>query len=422
MSRESAPENPTAPYQPYQDAIPPTTAPISSANGTLISPEEKDNELSQDSTRADREATPEPDEAHIEFPPGLPTPPFIHVEGIPNFRDLGGYQCLPPPSAASSSNGKTYHLRKGILYRCAHPTHLTSQGLATLTRDLGVTTFYDLRSQPEITRLAATIASSPKSLYPLADANTGTIGSHSATPGLTRKFTPVYQSEDYGPVALARKLQWYTASHDAQHSTLGFSYSEGFVRAYRDIATHGAPAYTAILSHILEHGDTSPLVFHCTAGKDRTGVFGALIMRLVGVDEDTICWEYALTEPGLGRWREQFIQRISRTGLGGGGSKPTREEKEPAERIYAGNDKKALSREEAARICGSRAGNMRAWLDTVLDAEFGGVDRYLAEKCGFTPEQIDRLRTILSVPVPDGHNVTTPCEIAGWTPDGGVQD
>ncbi|RVX71473.1 hypothetical protein B0A52_05045 [Exophiala mesophila] len=414
MSQDSAPENPTAPYQPYQDAIPPENAPISSANGTLISPDERDKELLQDSTRADRAATPEPDEAHIEFPPGLPTPPFIHVEGIPNFRDLGGYQCQPPPSA-SSSDGKVYQLRKGILYRCAHPTHLTPQGLETLTQRLGVTTLFDLRSQPEITRLAGNVATSPKSLYPLADPSTGTIGSHPSTPGLTRRFTPVYQTEDYGPVALARKLQWYTATHDAQHSTLGFSYSEGFVHAYRDIAAHGASAYASIFQHILEHGEASPLAFHCAAGKDRTGVFGALIMRLVGVDEDTICWEYALTEPGLGRWREQFIQRISRSGLGGGGSKLSSEEKTPS-------DKNAVSREEAARICGSRAGNMRAWLDTVLDGEFGGVDRYLTEKCGLTTEQIDRLRTILSVPVPDGHEVTRRSEIAGWTPEGGVQD
>lgn len=422
------PPNPTEPYPPFLDVKPPPTAPISSANGTLISPSEKEKELLSESTQADREATPEPEDFHIEFPANLPIPPFIHVQGVPNFRDLGGYRCLPPSSSSTTSSGagneKIYTLRRGVLFRCAHPTHLTPKGASKLVSELGIKKMYDLRSGPEISRLATTVANSPADLYPLADPNTGTIESHAA-PGLERIFTPVYQNEDYGPVALARKLQWYT-DHHKHDEEKGFSYSEGFVKAYRDIATHGAAAYSVIFRQLLESSNNHEnsadrrgkgpegLIFHCTAGKDRTGVFGALIHKLVGVDEDTICWEYALTEPGLGKWRSQFIDRISASGLGGGGGRPPAPEK-----IYAG-DRPAVSREEAARICGSRAGNMRAWLHQVLQGEFGGVERYLAEKCGLAAEEITRLRDSLIVEVGSEDDVVKVSSIEGWTPDGGV--
>jgi len=415
---DEAPPNPAEPYQPFLDMKPPTDAPISSTNGTLISPIEKEKELELDSRRADREATPEPDDFHIEFPANLPTPPFVHVQGVPNFRDLGGYRCLPP-SSSSSGEGKIYTLRRGVLFRCAHPTHLTAKGLSTLTSTLGISKMYDLRSAPEISRLAATVANSPDDLYPLADPNTGTIESHAA-PGLDRVFVPVYQNEDYGPVALARKLQWYTDTHKHDEER-GFAYSEGFVKAYRDIATHGASAYAVIFRQLLRNA-TDPqahgqgVIFHCTAGKDRTGVFGALVHKLVGVDEDTICWEYALTEPGLGKWRKQFIDRISASGLGGGGGKPPSPEK-----IYAG-DREVVSREQAARICGSRAGNMRVWLDQVLQGEFGGVERYLVERCGLSEAEVVTLRDHLIVEVQGEENVVRMSNIDGWTPEGGVVD
>ncbi len=410
--------NPELPYQPYMDVKPPPKAGLSEANGAPLT--EREVEAVEKREREERESTPEPENFAIAFPENLPTPPFLHVEGVPNFRDLGGYACQPPCSTASTDTADsassqqpgtttTHVLRKGLLYRCAHPTHLTAQGAEYLTQTLGVHDMYDLRSQPEISRLAATVASSGKAIYPLADPTTGCLDH---VEGLTRHFTPVYQSEDYGPVALATKLAWYTAAHSHDEDA-GFAYSEGFVKAYRDIALHGArPAYEKMFRQLLDRPG-EPLVFHCTAGKDRTGVFAALVGKLVGVPEDMVCWEYALTEPGLGEWRAQFIERICASGLGsggGGGGKPS-----------PGHQRPTISREEAARICGSRAGNMRAFLKVVLEKELGGVERYLVERCGLTKDEVARLRDSLIVRVDEGE-VVNQCEIKGWTAEGGVQD
>lgn len=409
------------PFIPHVDITPPPGYPRCHPDGRPFT--EAEVEAQEAARKADRQATPEPKNFAVAFPENLPSPPFLHVEGVPNFRDLGGYRCKPPSSDSASSTDdgsqkSTYTIRRGLLFRCAHPTHLTPKGAEYLTKTLNVHNMYDLRSAPEINRLAATVANSPKDVYPLADPNTGCIDHY---PGLTRHFVPVYKTEDYGPVALATKLAWYTTVH-MHDEEVGYAYSEGFVKAYRDIATHGAiNAYTVMFRHLLEH-PSDPLVFHCTAGKDRTGVFGALLLKLVGVDEDTICWEYALTEPGLGEWRAQFIDRITQSGLGSGGGSnaPDRPNK-----IHVGGerpkDRPGMTREEAALICGSRAGNMRAFLNTVVDAEFGGVEKYIVDKCGLSPEEVQRLRDNLIAKVPEDQ-VVKPCSIDGWTPESGVSD
>ncbi|KIW97148.1 uncharacterized protein Z519_02540 [Cladophialophora bantiana CBS 173.52] len=404
---------PEQPYQPYMDVQPPTTAHLSDANGMPLS--EKEIEALESEEKAEREATPEPSDFSIAFPDHLPTPPFLHVQGVPNFRELGGYPCQPP-SSSQPPPSKTYVLKKNLLYRCAHPTHLTPTGASYLTTTLNVHDMYDLRSAPEINRLAGTVASSGKSVYPLASPVSGCIDE---VPGLNRHFVPVYQTEDYGPVALATKLAWYTAEHSHDEEA-GYAYSDGFVKAYRDIATHGVGAYRIMFKHLLERPN-EPLVFHCTAGKDRTGVFGALVMKLVGVDEDMICWEYALTEPGLGGWRNEFIERIAQTGLGGGGGKPQHQQQVvTGEREHG---RPVISREEAARICGSRAGNMRAFLRTVLEGEFGGVNAYLTRMCGFSQDEVARLRENLVEMVDDAPGqVMTMVEIDGWSAEGGCVD
>jgi protein tyrosine/serine phosphatase len=44
-----------------------------------------------------------------------------------------------------------------------------------------------------------------------------------------------------------------------------------------------------------------PALFHCAAGKDRTGVLAALVLTLLGVDEDTVAHDYGLSRLGMDR-------------------------------------------------------------------------------------------------------------------------
>lgn len=74
---------------------------------------------------------------------------------------------------------------------------------------------------------------------------------------------------------------------------------QGFTKAYSDILERGAEdAYPKILRHIANEPE-KPLIIHCSAGKDRTGVICALLLSLCGVDDETVAKEYELTEKGL---------------------------------------------------------------------------------------------------------------------------
>jgi protein tyrosine/serine phosphatase len=56
---------------------------------------------------------------------------------------------------------------------------------------------------------------------------------------------------------------------------------------------------TETLAEVIEHlasRDNLPAVFHCTAGKDRTGMVAALVLSLVGVPDDVIVHDYTLTD------------------------------------------------------------------------------------------------------------------------------
>jgi len=59
------------------------------------------------------------------------------------------------------------------------------------------------------------------------------------------------------------------------------------------VADHGS-VFATLLTHLAD-GERLPAVFHCTAGKDRTGVAAALILRLLGVEREVVLDDYELT-------------------------------------------------------------------------------------------------------------------------------
>jgi protein tyrosine/serine phosphatase len=59
--------------------------------------------------------------------------------------------------------------------------------------------------------------------------------------------------------------------------------------------------------HILADADSLPLVFHCAAGKDRTGVVAAIVLSVLGVSDDDIATDYSLSRLGMPRFKEWVI-------------------------------------------------------------------------------------------------------------------
>lgn len=67
------------------------------------------------------------------------------------------------------------------------------------------------------------------------------------------------------------------------------------------ILEKGAQQFRKIFLHMIENfsrKSTNSIIIHCTAGKDRTGVFCMLLLGLCGVDEEIIANEYALSNRG----------------------------------------------------------------------------------------------------------------------------
>ncbi|KAK0723661.1 protein-tyrosine phosphatase-like protein [Apiosordaria backusii] len=279
----------------------------------------------------------------------LPTPPFLHAPGLENLRDAGGYPI---------ENQKGKAIRKGILFRAADPTHLNNEGVAVL-QGLGITHIYDLRSLVEL----AKGREQPREWE-----------------GARRVHTPVFLDKDYSPEALALRFRNYSVG------------TEGFVKAYSTILSGAISPdnpyrpFRTILEHLASSPEPpTPILIHCSAGKDRTGVIIALILSLCGVSDKVIAHEYSLTEIGLARRKESIVQRLTEPGA-----------------PHEGN------RAAAEAQAGARKEYMLATLKYIKET-YGSVEEYLLDRMGLSQETLDQIKKNLVVELAEGEE-TVPWE------------
>lgn len=114
--------------------------------------------------------------------------------------------------------------------------------------------------------------------------------------GVTHVPSAMFTKADYSPAAMASRWKGY------------FEGPYGFPKVYAVILEKGAPYYRKIFLHLLQnhsiHSNKS-IIVHCTAGKDRTGIFCMLLLGLCGVDDEIIANEYGLSS--LGYWGKIYI-------------------------------------------------------------------------------------------------------------------
>lgn len=186
-----------------------------------------------------------------------PLPHILPMEGATNFRELGGY-----PSA----DGR--RVKEGVFYRGGALGRLTSGADRAVLESLGIKLVLDLRSTGESSE-------NPDSV-----------------PGGARylRISAMYYSDgtelDFSPAGMSRVDREFNAASQGQ------SPQDAFTRFYAAMPFHN-PAFQAMF-HALEAGDV-PILFHCTAGKDRTGVAAMLILLALGVDRDTAVADYMVT-------------------------------------------------------------------------------------------------------------------------------
>jgi protein-tyrosine phosphatase len=179
-----------------------------------------------------------------------------------NFRDIGGLPTI---------DGR--RVCRGRVYRSHAPDWFDAERLATVSR-MPLRTVIDLRSGEE--RRAGT--------SPLAH------------PGLTRWQLPL-SSTIGAPHALLHECMAEPGSARRQ--------MEG---VYRAIPFDHVPGFTAFMAALAE-GET-PLLLHCSAGKDRTGVAMAILLTLLGVERDVIVKDYLRTNAGMSLIRSIFLSTV----------------------------------------------------------------------------------------------------------------
>jgi len=140
---------------------------------------------------------------------------------------------------------------------------------------------------------------------------------------------------------------------------------------YTQILDHAGSAVGAILRHIRDN-PTAGCLFHCTAGKDRTGIIAAIVLKLAGVDDNAIAEDYALTRVGREQNRQIIMARLS---------------KEP---LFASNNEAALN------MFTCRSGTMTAFLE-LLHNKYGGAEGYVKLYAKLSDEDVATIRRNLIV-------------------------
>lgn len=176
-------------------------------------------------------------------------PPRLH--GAPNFRDIGGYML-----------GDGRKVRYGRAYRSSQLSQLTAEDFAVL-RQLGIAAVIDLRSE------------------------------------LETKANPTPWPEGFGIESILPDIQ--VAQRAANHKMKLVLEKEptpaGMYKmvdvVYQDSPVTCGPAFKHLADWLL--ASEAPIIFHCTNGRDRTGILAAVLQHLLGVSRADVLADYMRT-------------------------------------------------------------------------------------------------------------------------------
>ncbi len=239
---------------------------------------------------------------------------LIALEGAVNFRDLGGY---------ATTDGQRTRWR--VLFRADGLSELTETDLAVL-RQLGIRTVVDLRSVYELEQSRFDVEAHPVEFH---------------------HFPFIDQLPDVE--------EW-----DSRPGLLGSQYT--------GMLDDAMPQIVGALE-VLAAPEARPAVFHCTAGKDRTGLLSALVLSLLGVPEETVVADYALSGEAMERLRAKLILKYP--------------------------DGKAVISDISEVFSADPANMVRLFAH--LRERYGSVPGY-AERAGVSDDVVTRLRSALLEP------------------------
>lgn len=249
----------------------------------------------------------------------------IKFEKVLNFRDLGGIRTV---------DGR--QVRWGKIYRSGKLEKLKPQEFDAMKK-LDIKTVVDLRTDGEVDH-------APDNIPP----NEGVDWIHIPITGIT----------DEELERTNKEIRKQTAEE--------FDGAGKMETVMERFADQGAQDFAQVFSLLLDE-DNSSLVYHCTAGKDRTGLLTALILSSLGVSEEVIMQEYLLSN----YYRHEKMERNARLG---------------------------------AHILGIETEASRAIMDVrpnylnssykLMQSKYGSIQNYLQEGLGLSSQDLDRMKEL----------------------------
>ena len=197
------------------------------------------------------------------------SPPTIDIAGVYNFRDLGG---------GVTADGRSVHA--GVIFRSASLDEMTPEGLATL-ESLGVRTVVDIRSESEV---------EIDGRFPFERSSVRWV--HVPSP--------------MGPPRPGSK------EHDSGRTEMA-AHEDPMSLVFTRVVTEGAPFVGRVIREIADP-DNKAVVFHCTSGKDRTGLIAAVLQLIIGRDLDSVVADFERTREHIDRIKADLEVRLARFG------------------------------------------------------------------------------------------------------------
>ena len=247
---------------------------------------------------------------------------LVPLEGGINFRDIGGYV---------NDQGRTVKWRK--IMRCGHLADLTDSDLDHLEM-IGVSQIHDFRRQEE--------------------------QNQNPSRQVRAEFVDDYQ------ISIGDISRFWEFLFDGQLSAE--SSHQLVVNSYRNCIQTVIPAFSRFMRHIVDNA-AGGAVFHCSAGKDRTGMAAALILSALDVPRETIVADYMLT---LEHYNSDKLIAIVEGHL---------------------RDAKVENWDRSWLVpyCSVHQDNIVAFLEAI-DAEYGDVKSYLIDGLGLTKADLVKMQ------------------------------
>ena len=253
---------------------------------------------------------------------------MLNFEGISNFRDLGGY---------ATTQGRK--IRWGKLYRSGNFAE-TSRADQKVLDGLTLKALIDFRSLAEKEEEPNQFAKSSTfkiTEIPIMDGGDNSVG---------EEIIARFDSGDFS----------------------GFEPTAFMIEANREFAKTFTPQFSQFIQEVLK-AKGQPIVWHCSAGKDRTGFAAAILLRILGVPDDVIMSDYMLSRDYAIAARQQELSLV---------------------RLLQGKE----AADKIAVLLGVEEAWLQAAFDTI-DEQYGSFDNYVHQALGLDDTDITTLRNTL---------------------------